>query len=256
MRRRSSRTLHALRHEHQRVARIPEIDGFKPSHRKLLYTMYKDGPFLNGARQKKRAHRRPDDEAQRRRCRHLRTMVRLAAGNEALLAPFVESRATSASIIRAIKAMRPRATPTKLSPIPRCFKDIDKDPVDFVDSYDSAMKGPRLLPTVPQHPCVCQQGHRCRDGVRHLRVQQTGVHGDHALPSRSDCDLLECMPAPDFSTGGEIVLPPRGDGAHRQYSGHRRLQIRSRWRYLPTSASSGVRNTVHDQDRRHHPGAS
>ena len=128
---------------------IPEIDGFKPSHRKLLYTMYKMG-LLKGERQKsanivgQTMKLNPHGDAA-----IYETMVRLATGNEALLAPFVESKGNFGKYYSGdLSYAASRYTEAKLSPISaEIFKDIDKDPVDFVDSYDGAMKEPRLLPT-------------------------------------------------------------------------------------------------------------
>jgi DNA gyrase subunit A len=128
---------------------FPEIDGFKPSHRKLLYTMYKMG-LLKGERQKsanivgQTMKLNPHGDAA-----IYETMVRLATGNEALLAPFVESKGNFGKYYSGdLSYAASRYTEAKLSPISaEIFKDIDKDPVDFVDSYDGAMKEPRLLPT-------------------------------------------------------------------------------------------------------------
>ena len=130
---------------------FPEIDGFKPSHRKLLYTMYKMG-LLKGERQKsanivgQTMKLNPHGDAA-----IYETMVRLATGNEALLAPFVESKGNFGKYYSGdLSYAASRYTEAKLSPISaEIFKDIDKDPVDFVDSYDGAMKEPRLLPKCP-----------------------------------------------------------------------------------------------------------
>ena len=123
---------------------FPEIDGFKPSHRKLLYTMYKMG-LLNGARQKsanivgQTMKLNPHGDSA-----IYETMVRLATGNEALLTPFVESKGNFGKYYSGdLSYAASRYTEAKLSPIcAEIFKDIDKDPVDFMDSYDGAMKEP------------------------------------------------------------------------------------------------------------------
>lgn len=128
---------------------FPEIDGFKPSHRKLLFTMYKMG-LLKGDRQKsanivgQTMKLNPHGDSA-----IYETMVRLATGNEALLAPFVESKGNFGKYYSGdLSYAASRYTEAKLAPIcAEIFKDIDKDPVDFVDSYDGAMKEPRLLPT-------------------------------------------------------------------------------------------------------------
>ena len=129
-----------------------------------------------------------------------------------------------------------RYTEAKLSPIcAEIFKDIDKDPVDFVDSYDGAMKEPRLLPTTfPNILVSANKGIGVAMASRHLRLQperSVRTATMHFLED-PDCDLLEYMPAPDFSTGGEIIY--RREEMERIYNtGTGGFQIRSRWRYLP-----------------------
>ena len=128
---------------------IPEIDGFKPSHRKLLYTMYKMG-LLTGARTKS-----ANIVGQTMRLNPHRdaaindTMVRLSRGYGALLTPFVDSKGNfGKSYSRDMSCAAPRYTEAKLTPIcAELFRDIDSDTVDFVDNYDSTMKEPTLLPT-------------------------------------------------------------------------------------------------------------
>ena len=128
---------------------IPEIDGFKPSHRKLLYTMYKMG-LLTGARTKsanivgQTMRLNPHGDAA-----IYDTMVRLSKGYGALLTPFVDSKGNfGKSYSRDMSWAAPRYTEAKLSAIcGEIFKDIDSDTVDFVDNYDNTMKEPALLPT-------------------------------------------------------------------------------------------------------------
>ena len=128
---------------------IPEIDGFKPSHRKLLYTMYKMG-LLTGARTKSAnivgatMKLNPHGDAA-----IYETMVRLARGNGALLAPFVDSKGNFGKVYsRDMSYAAPRYTEAKLAPICReLFSDIDEDTVDMVDNYDATMLEPTLLPT-------------------------------------------------------------------------------------------------------------
>ncbi len=356
---------------------FPEIDGFKPSHRKLLYTMYKMG-LLTGARQKSanivgqtmklnphgdsaiyetmvrlatgnEALLAPFVESKGNFGKYYsgdlsytmklnphgdsaiyETMVRLATGNEALLAPFVESKGNfgkyysgdlsyaasryteaklspiCAEIFKDIDknpvdfidsydgAMKePRLLPTlsyaasryteaKLSPIcaeifkdidknpvdfidsydgamkePRLlpttfpnilvsankgigvamaeiFKDIDKNPVDFIDSYDGAMKEPRLLPTTFPNILVSANkgiGVAMASDICGFNLNETCTATMHYLED-PDCDLIEYMPAPDFSTGGEIIY--RREEMERIFNtGTGSFQIRSRWRYLP-----------------------
>ena len=128
---------------------IPEIDGFKPSHRKLLYTMYKMG-LLTGQRQKsanivgRTMQLNPHGDAA-----IYETMVRLSTGNEALIAPFVDSKGNFGKVYsRDMSYAASRYTEAKLAPIcNEIFKDIDKDTVDFTDSYDGTQQEPVLLPT-------------------------------------------------------------------------------------------------------------
>lgn len=128
---------------------IPEIDGFKPSHRKLLYTMYKMG-LLTGGRTKSanivgqtmRLNPHGDQAI-------YETMVRLAKGNESLLHPFVDSKGNFGKVYsRDMAYAASRYTEAKLAPIcAELFRDLDCDAVDFVDNYDNSMKEPSLLPT-------------------------------------------------------------------------------------------------------------
>ena len=215
---------------------IPEIDGFKPSHRKLLYTMYKMG-LLNGARQKsanivgQTMKLNPHGDSA-----IYETMVRLATGNEALLAPFVESKGNFGKYYSGdLSYAASRYTEAKLSPIcAEIFKDIDKDPVDFVDSYDGAMKEPRLLPTTFPNILVSANkgiGVAMASDICGFNLNEVCTATMHFL-SDPECDLLEYMPAPDFSTGGEIIY--RREEMERIFStGLGSFQIRSRWRYLP-----------------------
>ena len=215
---------------------FPEIDGFKPSHRKLRYTMYKMG-LLNGARQKsanivgQTMKLNPHGDAA-----IYETMVRLATGNEALLAPFVESKGNFGKYYSGdLSYAASRYTEAKLSPIcAEIFKDIDKDPVDFVDSYDGAMKEPRLLPTTFPNILVSANkgiGVAMASDICGFNLNEVCTATMHFLED-PDCDLLEYMPAPDFSTGGEIIY--RREEMERIYNtGTGGFQIRSRWRYLP-----------------------
>ena len=128
---------------------IPEIDGFKPSHRKLLYTMYKMG-LLNGGRVKsanivgQTMRLNPHGDAA-----IYDTMVRLSRGYGALLTPFVDSKGNFGKVYsRDMAWAAPRYTEAKLAPIcAELFQDIDSDTVDFVENYDNTMLEPALLPT-------------------------------------------------------------------------------------------------------------
>ena len=215
---------------------FPEIDGFKPSHRKLLYTMYKMG-LLNGARQKsanivgQTMKLNPHGDSA-----IYETMVRLATGNEALLTPFVESKGNFGKYYSGdLSYAASRYTEAKLSPIcAEIFKDIDKDPVDFMDSYDGAMKEPRLLPTTFPNILVSANkgiGVAMASDICGFNLNEVCEATMHFLED-PDCDLQKYMPAPDFSTGGEIIY--RREEMDRIYNtGLGSFQIRSRWRYLP-----------------------
>ena len=215
---------------------FPEIDGFKPSHRKLLYTMYKMG-LLNGARQKsanivgQTMKLNPHGDSA-----IYETMVRLATGNEALLTPFVESKGNFGKYYSGdLSYAASRYTEAKLSPIcAEIFKDIDKDPVDFMDSYDGAMKEPRLLPTTFPNILVSANkgiGVAMASDICGFNLNEVCEATMHFLED-PDCDLQKYMPAPDFSTGGEIIY--RREEMGRIYNtGLGSFQIRSRWRYLP-----------------------
>ena len=215
---------------------FPEIDGFKPSHRKLLYTMYKMG-LLNGARQKsanivgQTMKLNPHGDSA-----IYETMVRLATGNEALLTPFVESKGNFGKYYSGdLSYAASRYTEAKLSPIcAEIFKDIDTDPVDFMDSYDGAMKEPRLLPTTFPNILVSANkgiGVAMASDICGFNLNEVCEATMHFLED-PDCDLQKYMPAPDFSTGGEIIY--RREEMGRIYNtGLGSFQIRSRWRYLP-----------------------
>ena len=215
---------------------FPEIDGFKPSHRKLLYTMYKMG-LLTGARQKsanivgQTMKLNPHGDAA-----IYETMVRLASGNEALLVPFVDSKGNFGKYYSGdLTYAASRYTEAKLAPIcSEIFKDIEKDPVDFVDSYDGAMQEPRLLPTTYPNVLVSANkgiGVAMASDICGFNLNEVCA-ATVAYLEDENCDLFEHMPAPDFSTGGEIIY--RREEMERIYeTGLGSFQIRSRWRYVP-----------------------
>ena len=214
---------------------IPEIDGFKPSHRKLLYTMYKMG-LLTGARTKSanivgqtmRLNPHGDQAI-------YETMVRLARGNESLLHPFVDSKGNFGKVYsRDMAYAASRYTEARLDPIcAELFGDIDSDTVDFADNYDSTMKEPTLLPTSFPNVLVSANmgiavgmaSNICSFNLR--EVCQTAI----ALIENPDADLLETLPAPDFPTGGEILYDP-AQMLSIYNSGRGSFRIRARWRYL------------------------
>ena len=214
---------------------IPEIDGFKPSHRKLLYTMYKMG-LLNGGRTKsanivgQTMRLNPHGDAA-----IYETMVRLARGNETLLHPFVDSKGNFGKVYsRDMAYAAARYTEAKLDSIcGEIFKDIDSDTVDMVDNYDATMKEPALLPTTfPNVLVSANQGiavgmasNICSFNLK--EVCDTTI----ALMKNPDHDVLETLPGPDFSTGGQLLFD---EATTREiYStGRGSFKLRAKWQYV------------------------
>ena len=214
---------------------IPEIDGFKPSHRKLLYTMYKMG-LLTGARTKsanivgQTMRLNPHGDAA-----IYDTMVRLSRGYGALLTPFVDSKGNfGKSYSRDMSCAAPRYTEAKLTPIcAELFRDIDADTVDFVDNYDNTMKEPALLPTTFPNILVSANSgiavgmasQFCGFNLR--EVCETTI----AYLKNPDCDLTETLLAPDFPTGGQLICDP--DALRDIYdTGRGSVRVRARYRYV------------------------
>ena len=214
---------------------IPEIDGFKPSHRKLLYTMYKMG-LLNGGRTKsanivgQTMQLNPHGDSA-----IYETMVRLARGNETLLHPFVDSKGNFGKVYsRDMAYAASRYTEAKLDSIcTELFKDIDSDTVDMVDNYDATMKEPALLPTTfPNVLVSANQGiavgmasNICSFNLR--EVCRTAI----ALMKDPEHDILQTLPGPDFSTGGQLLFD---EAATREiYStGRGSFKLRAKWQYV------------------------
>ncbi len=188
---------------------IPEIDGFKPSHRKLLYTMYNMG-LLNGNTIKsanivgRTMQLNPHGDAA-----IYETMVRLSEGNEALLHPFVASKGSfGKSYSRDMAYAASRYTEAKLAPISaELFADIDKDTVDFVDNYDATMKEPVLFPVT--FPTVLVNSNMgiaagmassiCSFNLK--EVCETTI----AYIKDNDINVADTLLAPDFPIGGELL---------------------------------------------------
>ncbi len=214
---------------------IPEIDGFKPSHRKLLYTMYKMG-LMTGARTKsanivgQTMRLNPHGDAA-----IYDTMVRLSRGYGALLTPFVDSKGNfGKSYSRDMSCAAPRYTEAKLTAIcAELFRDIDSDTVDFVDNYDNTMKEPALLPTTFPNILVSANSgiavgmasQFC--GFNLKEVCDTTI----AYLKNPDCDLTETLLAPDFPTGGELICDP---AALRDIydTGRGSVRVRAKYRYV------------------------
>ncbi len=214
---------------------IPEIDGFKPSHRKLLYTMYKMG-LLTGARTKsanivgQTMRLNPHGDAA-----IYETMVRLTKGSEALLIPFIDSKGNfGKTYSRDMSYAASRYTEAKLAPIcAELFRDIDKDTVDFVDNYDGSVKEPSLLLTtfpnvlvssntgiavgMASQICGFNLGEVCETTINYIKDP--------------DCDLMQTLLAPDFPTGGQLIYDP-AEIAEIYNTGRGSFRVRSKWRYI------------------------
>lgn len=214
---------------------IPEIDGFKPSHRKLLYTMYKMG-LLRGNRTKSanvvgqtmKLNPHGDQAI-------YETMVRLARGCEALLVPFVDSKGNFGKIYsRDMAFAAARYTEVRLDPIcEEIFRDIDCDAVDFVDNYDGTLKEPTLLPTtypnilvsantgiavgMASNFCGFDLNEVCRTAIEYIK------NPAHAI--------MTTLPAPDFPTGGEIILDPAEMECIYE-TGRGSFKVRAKWRHI------------------------
>jgi len=214
---------------------IPEIDGFKPSHRKLLYTMYKMG-LMTGARTKSanivgqtmRLNPHGDSAI-------YETLVRLSKGYGALLTPFIDSKGNfGKTYSRDMAFAASRYTEAKLSPIcSEIFRDIDKDTVDFTDNYDSTMLEPVLLPTsfpnvlvsantgiavgMASNICGFNLDEVCRATIEYI--------GDR------ECDLTQTLKAPDFPTGGELIY--NSTELESIYNtGRGSVKVRAKWHYV------------------------
>ena len=213
---------------------IPEIDGFKPSHRKLLYTMYKKG-LLSGARTKsanivgETMKLNPHGDAA-----IYETMVRLSRGYQALLHPYVDSKGNFGRAYSSdMEYAASRYTEAKLEPIAgELFRDIDKDTVDFVDNYDNTMKEPTLLPvTFPSilvnnnlGIAVGMASAICSFNLK--EVCETAI----ALMKDPEHDISSTLLAPDFPGGGRIVY--RREEMEKVYeTGRGSIRVRSVYSY-------------------------
>ena len=214
---------------------IPEIDGFKPSHRKLLYTMYKMG-LLNGARTKsanivgQTMRLNPHGDAA-----IYDTMVRLSKGYGALLHPFVDSKGNFGKVYSHDMAWAAsRYTEAKLAPIcAELFRDIDSDTVDFVDNYDNTMKEPALLPTTFPNILVSANQGIAVGMASQLCGFNLGEVCDTAIAylKNPGCAISETLLAPDFPTGGEVLYDPTAiEDVYN--TGRGGIRVRARWRYV------------------------
>ena len=214
---------------------IPEIDGFKPSHRKLLYTMYKMG-LLTGGRTKsanivgQTMRLNPHGDAA-----IYDTMVRLSKGYDALLHPFVDSKGNFGKVYsRDMAWAASRYTEAKLAPIcAELFRDIDQDTVDFVDNYDNTMKEPALLPTTFPNILVSANAGIAVGMASQFCGFHLGEVCDTTIAYLNDpnCTISETLLAPDFTTGGEVLCDPAAlEELYR--TGRGGIKVRCRWRYV------------------------
>ncbi|MGI6049676.1 MAG: DNA gyrase subunit A [Acetivibrionales bacterium] len=213
---------------------IPEIDGLKPSHRKLLYTMYKMG-LLKGAKTKsanvvgQTMKLNPHGDMA-----IYETMVRLTTGNEALLYPLVESKGNfGKTYSRDMKFAAPRYTEVKLAPISEeLFRDIDKDTVDFTDNYDGTSKEPVLMPSAfpnilvnpNQGIAVGMASNICSFNLKEV------CDATIAYIKNDNIDLMKYIKAPDFSTGGQLILNEK-DMKKIYSTGRGSFKVRAKYRY-------------------------
>ena len=213
---------------------IPEIDGFKPSHRKLLYTMYKMG-LLSGGRTKsanivgQTMRLNPHGDAA-----IYDTMVRLSRGHEALLLPFVDSKGNFGKVYsRDMAYAASRYTEAKLSSVcAELFRDLDSDAVDFVPNYDNSTTEPTLLPTTFPNVLVSANLGIAVGMASQICSFNLGEVCDTtvALLKNPRHDISSTLLAPDFPTGGQLVLDEAE--LRRIYeTGRGALRLRGRWRY-------------------------
>lgn len=213
---------------------IPEIDGFKPSQRKLLYTMYKMNLLTGGTTKSANVvgqtmRLNPHGDAT-----IYETMVRLSRGNEALLHPYVQSKGNfGKAYSRDMAYAAPRYTEAKLEPIcNELFRDIDKDTVDFVPNYDNTMMEPTLLPTtfpailvnVNVGIAVSMASNVCPFNLK--EVCDTTI----AIMQNPDHDILSTLKGPDFPGGGYLYYDE--ESLRKIYdTGRGSVKVRAKWSY-------------------------
>ncbi len=213
---------------------IPEIDGFKPSHRKLLYTMYKMGLLSGGKTKSANVVGQTMKLNPHGDMAIYETMVRMTTGNAALLHPYVESKGNfGKQYSRDMAFAAPRYTEVKLDPLcAEVFGDIDRDTVDFTDNYDGTMKEPLLLPvSFPSILLNSNQGiavgmasNICSFNLREL------CEATEVFIKNPSADLTEILKAPDFSTGGYIIYN-RSELEEIYKTGRGGFRLRSKYRF-------------------------
>lgn len=213
---------------------LPEIDGFKPSHRKLLYTMYKMG-LLTGARTKsanivgQTMKLNPHGDMA-----IYETMVRLARGNEALLHPYVDSKGNfGKAYSRDMSFAASRYTEAKLDPIcAEIFADIDRDIVDFVPNYDNSMTEPVLLPT--RFPAVLVNNNvgiavSMASNICSFNLSEV-CETAAALMKNPEHDIVSTLKGPDFPGGG-FILQDENELRRIYATGRGGVKVRSKYIY-------------------------
>ncbi|HEY8345649.1 MAG TPA: DNA topoisomerase (ATP-hydrolyzing) subunit A [Bacillota bacterium] len=213
---------------------IPEIDGFKPSHRKLLYTMYKMG-LLTGARTKsanvvgQTMKLNPHGDMA-----IYETLVRLTRGHDALLHPYIDSKGNfGKQYSKDMRFAAPRYTEVKLDKIcEEIFRDLEKDAVDFVDNYDGTMKEPTLLPTTfpnilvnaNQGIAVGMASNICSFNLKEVCTATIEYIKDENV------NIEEYLLAPDFSSGGELIYNKQ-EIMNIYRTGKGSFKLRAKYRY-------------------------
>lgn len=213
---------------------IPEIDGFKPSHRKLLYTMYKMG-LLSGNRTKsanvvgQTMKLNPHGDMA-----IYETLVRLTRGNNALLHPFIDSKGNfGKQYSKDMQFAAPRYTEVKLDKIcEELFKDLDKNTVDFVDNYDGTMQEPTLLPTTfpnilvnaNQGIAVGMASNLCSFNL--AEVCQATI----AYINNENTNIIEYLKAPDLASGGQLIYSEK-DIQEIYNTGRGSFKLRAKYRF-------------------------
>lgn len=213
---------------------IPEIDGFKPSHRKLLYTMYNMGLLQGGTIKSANIVGRTMQLNPHGDSSIYETMIRLSRGNESLLYPFVESKGNfGKAYSKNMMYAASRYTEAKLAPIAKeLFEDINKDTVDFVDNYDNTMKEPTLLPvTFPSILANVTTGIAVgmASSIASFNLKEL-CDTTVALIKNPDHDVSETLLAPDFVGGGYIIY--NKDELERIYkTGRGSVKVRAKYTY-------------------------
>lgn len=213
---------------------IPEIDGFKPSHRKLLYTMYNMGLLQGGTIKSANIVGRTMQLNPHGDSSIYETMIRLSRGNESLLYPFVESKGNfGKAYSKNMMYAASRYTEAKLAPIAKeLFEDINKDTVDFVDNYDNTMKEPILLPvTFPSILANVTTGIAVgmASSIASFNLREL-CDTTVALIKNPDHDVSETLLAPDFVSGGYIIY--NKDELERIYkTGRGSVKVRAKYTY-------------------------